>query len=174
MQGEGLRGRLIQTLDVMKFLSLKHPPKCQSFWRAVVAAVVVHPLVLVGLGIVYWALRPFVWAAIYMEPYRSPPGPYSPNGGEWLFTQGIGFCASVVAGVVAAYWSPPRSYLPIAVLVAISFAFLPFSQFPFDTSAFRNTIYALQTPLGLVIGAVLLSRVQASSTRSLRSLDAAR
>lgn len=142
----------------MKFPTLKQPPKRQSFWRAVAAALVAHPLFVVALGVVYWALRPFVWAAIYMEPYRPPPGAYPPNSGEWLFTQGIGFCASVAAGIAATYWSPPRSYLPMAVLVALSFASLLFTQFPFETSVLRNAIYVLQTPLGLVIGAALLKR----------------
>lgn len=145
----------------MKLLSLRQPPKVQSVWRAVLAGLVAHPLFIVILGAVYWALRPFVWAAIYSEPYRPPPGPYSPNSGEWLFVQGISFCASIVAGVAAAYWSPPRSRTPITLLIALGFVALLFGQFPFDTSFFRNALYALHIPVGLVIGAALLWRWQA-------------
>ncbi len=145
----------------MKILPLKQPPKVQSFWRAVLAGVVAHPLSVAVLGIVYWVLRPFVWAAIYSEPYRPPPGPYSPNSGEWLFVQSISFCAALVAGVASAYWSPSRSRAPLMLLVALSFVALLFGQFPFDTSLFRNAIYALHMPAGLVIGAALLWRKQA-------------
>lgn len=150
----------------MKFLSLKQPPKIQSFWRAVLAGVVAYPLFVVLLGMVYWVIRPFVWAAIYSEPYRPPPGPYSPSSGEWLFVPGIGFCASVVAGAAAAYWSPPRSRVPIALLIVPNFVALLFTQFPFDTSAFRNALYVLHTPVGLVIGAALLWHRQALGERS--------
>lgn len=139
-------------------LALKHPPKVQSLWRAVLAGVLAHPLSAFLLSLVYWFLRPFVWAAIYSEPYRSQQGPYPPESGEWLFVQGIGFCASVTAGALAAHWSPQRSKLPIALLVAISIGALFFTQFPFNASAIRNAVYALHTPLGLVLGAVLLWR----------------
>lgn len=146
----------------MKFLSLKQPPKSQSVWRGVLAGVVAHPLLVLLLGMMYWLLRPFVWAAIYSEPYRPPLGPYPPDSGEWLFMQGIGFCASVVAGALAAHWSPRRSRLPIALLVALSVGALFFTQFPFETSAFRNALYASHAPLGLLIGAALLRRWQAT------------
>ncbi len=149
----------------MKLLTLKRPPKIQSVWRAVLAGVVAHPIFFAVLGIVYWVLRPFVWAALYSEPYRAPLGPYSPNGGEWLFAQGMSFCASVVAGAVAAYWSPRRSRVPIALLVVFSFSTFLFTQFPFDTSAFRNALYAVHTPVGLVVGAILLWRWQAVGER---------
>ena len=151
----------------MKLPSLSHHSKRQSFWRAVAAGVVIHPLFAVMLSIIYWALRPFVWAAIYMEPYRPPHGPYPPGSGEWLFTQVFGFCASVAAGVAAAYWSPPSSNWPTAVLVVLSLALLPFTQFPLETSAFRNALYALHTPLGLVFGALMLRRLQAKSKQKI-------
>ena len=150
----------------MKLLSLRQPPKVQSVWRSVLAGVVAHPLFIVILGAVYWALRPFVWAAIYSEPYRPPTGPYSPNSGEWLFVQGISFCASVVAGIAAAYWSPPRSRVSIALLIAFSIASLLFGQFPFDTSLFRIALYALHMPAGLVIGSAFLWRRQAAEEGS--------
>ncbi len=133
----------------------------QSVWRAVMAGVVAHPLFAAILSMVYWVLRPFVWAALYSESYRPPIGAHSPNSGEWLFVQGIGFCASITAGAAAAYWSPRRSMIPIAILIVVSLALLLFTQFPFDTTVFRNALYALHTPLGLVMGAVLLWRWQA-------------
>ncbi len=144
----------------MKLLSLKHPPKVQSFWRAVLVGLVAQPLSVVLLSMVYWALRPFVWAAIYSEPYRSQPGPYPPDSGEWLFVQSFGFCASVIAGALAAHWSPQRSALPIVFLVALSVGALFFMQFPLDASFFRNALYALHTPLGFVCGAVFLWRLR--------------
>ena len=153
--------RPITKLDVMKLVSLRQPPKVQSVWRAVLAGVVALLLSSVVLLIVYWALRPFVWAAIYSEPYLPPPGPFSPNSGEWLFVQGISFCAAFVAGVASAYWSPPKSRVSIVILVALSFGAFLFGQFPLDTSLFRNALYALNIPAGIVIGAALLWHGQA-------------
>ncbi len=151
----------------MKLISLlKQSPKNQSVWRAVLAGAVAHPLFGLLLGMVYWLLRPFVWAAIYSEPYRPPPGPYPADSGEWLFMQGIGFFAAVVAGALAAHWSPSRSKLPIAFLVALSFGALFFTQFPLETTAFRNALYAFLTPVGLVVGALLLWRWQAVEGRT--------
>lgn len=139
----------------MKLISLRHPPKVRSVWRAVLAGVVAQPLVVLLLTVAYWALRPFVWAAVYSEPYRPPPGPYPPDSGEWLFVQGIGFCASLVAGAAAAHWSPQGSKLPVGILVGFSFIGLLFTQFPLETSAIRNVIYAVGVPLGIVVGAVI-------------------
>ena len=65
----------------MKLISLKQPPKVRSVWRAVLVGVVAQPLVVLLLSAVYWALRPFVWAAVYSEPYRPPPGPYPRQNG---------------------------------------------------------------------------------------------
>lgn len=139
----------------MKLISLRHPPKVRSVWRAVLAGVVAQPLVVLLLTVAYWALRPSVWAAVYSEPYRPPPGPYPPDSGEWLFVQGIGFCASLVAGAAAAHWSPQGSKLPVGILVGFSFIGLLFTQFPLETSAIRNVIYAVGVPLGIVVGAVI-------------------
>lgn len=149
----------------MKFFSLKRPPKVQSVWGAVLAGMLAHPLFCILLTMVYWVLRPFVWAAIYSEPYRPPPGQYLPDSGEWLFVQGIGFCASMVSGALAAYWSPPKSKLPIALLGALNVGALLFTQFPFQTSACRNALYALHTPFGILIGAIVLLRCQATGDR---------
>lgn len=144
----------------MKLLSLRQPPKIQSIWRAVLAGMVAHPLFAALLGTVYWAFRPFVWAAIYSESYRAPAGPYPPDSGEWLFAQGISFFASVAAGAAAAHWSPQRSRLPIALLTGLCFVALIFTPFPLGASVFRNALYALHTPVGLVIGAACLWRWQ--------------
>ncbi|HRK10199.1 MAG TPA: hypothetical protein PKV00_04230 [Thauera sp.] len=145
----------------MKLISLRRPPKVRSVWRAVLAGVVAQPLVVLLLTVAYWALRPFVWAAVYSEPYRPPPGPYPPDSGEWLFVQGIGFCASLVAGAAAAHWSPQGSKLPVGILVGFSFIGLLFTQFPLETSAIRNVIYAVGVPLGIVVGAVIRWRREA-------------
>jgi len=139
-------------------LALRHPPKAQSVWRALLAGVLGHLLSAAFFIVVYWLLRPFVWAAIYSESYRSPPGPYPPDSGEWLFAQGIGFCSWIIAGALTAHWSPPRSKMPIALLVALSIGAPFVTQFPLNASVFRNAIYALHTPVGLVLGAVLLWR----------------
>lgn len=145
----------------MKFSSLRHPPRTQSIWRAVLAGVITHPLIAMTLSLVYGVIRPFVWAAIYAEPSR--PDAWSPNGGEWLVLQGISFIASILAGAAAAYWSPSKPTVPIGLLICLSFVLLLCGQFPLDTSTFRNALYSLHTPMGLVVGAVALLRWQAAS-----------
>ena len=148
----------------MKFQSFRHPPRTPSTWRAVLAGVVAHPLIAMTLSLTYGVVRPFVWAAVYSEP--APPYEWSPTGRDWLFLQGIGFVASIVAGWLAAYWSPPKTAIPIALLVLLSFVVLLFGQFPLDASIFRNVLYALHTPVGLVFGALALLRWQSSSNYS--------
>lgn len=148
----------------MKFRSLRHPPRTQSIWRAVLAGVVAHPLIAMTLSLVYGIVRPFVWVAVYSE--HSPPYEWSPSGRDWLFLQGIGFVASIVAGGVAAYWSPRKTAIPIALLALLSFVVLLSGEFPLDTSTFRNVLYALHTPIGLVFGALALLRWQSSSNYS--------
>jgi hypothetical protein len=152
----------------MKLPSLRYPPRRQSFWRAVAAAAAAYLLMLVALASVYWVLRPFVWAALYGEPYSPPPGsgPYPLDSGQWLFTQAIGFCASIAAGVMGAYWSPPRSSRPIVVLVLLSFGGLLFGEFPLETSPLRMAMYALQMPLGLTLGAFLLRHLQVRTQKN--------
>lgn len=75
--------------------------------------------------------------------------------------QGIGFCASLVAGAAAAHWSPQGPKLPVGILVGFSFIGLLFTQFPLETSAIRNVIYAVGVPLGIVVGAVIRWRREA-------------
>ena len=116
------------------------------------------------LSLVYGIVRPFVWVAVYSE--HSPPYEWSPSGRDWLFLQGIGFVASIVAGGVAAYWSPRKTAIPIALLALLSFVVLLSGEFPLDTSTFRNVLYALHTPIGLVFGALALLRWQSSSNYS--------
>ena len=54
--------------------------------------------------------------------------------------------------------------MPLIVLVALSLALLLFVQFPLEASALHNTIYALQTPLGLLAGALLLTHLRAEQS----------
>lgn len=146
----------------MKFLPLKRPPKVRSTWRAILAGAIAYCLSLLFFTVVYAISRDFVWAAMYSEPYHTPPGPLSPNSGEWLFVQGFGFCTSIIAGVFVAHWSAPSSKLPIVALVICSVAILLFTDFPLDTSPIRNALHALHTPVGLLVGASLLRGWQAA------------
>lgn len=148
----------------MKFQPFRHPPRTPSIWRAVLAGVVAHPLIAMTLSLIYGVVRPFVWTAVYSE--AAPPYEWSPSGRDWLFLQGIGFVASIVAGGLAAYWSPPKTAISIALLVLLSFVVLLFGQFPLDASIFRNVLYALHTPIGLVLGAGAFLRWQSSSNYS--------
>ncbi len=129
--------------------------RARSFWRAVGAGLIAYCASFVALTLLYWLLRPFVWAAIYGEPYSPPPGPYSPNSGEWLYVQGIGFLTSVCAGAAAARWSLPGSLWALALFVLVPIAFVIVGGVPTDTSNLRVAIYALEGPLGVIAGAAL-------------------
>lgn len=139
-------------------------PQKRSFWRAIGAAFVTQMLVFVLFIPVYWLLRPFVWAAVYGESYRPPPGPYPPGSGEWLIVQALGFSASLAAGAMAFNWSPPRARTPLLFLVGLSLLLLLGSllhgTFPLKTAFVLNLLYAMQGPFGLVLGAVMFKRWQ--------------
>lgn len=145
------------------------PPQRRSFWRAIGAAFVTQVLVFTLFIPVYWLLRPFVWAAVYGESYRSTPGPYPPGSGEWLIVQALGFVASMAAGAMAFNWSPPRARTPLLFLVGLSLLLLLgallHGTFPLKTTFVLNLLYAIGGPFGLLLGAVVFKQWQNRTSR---------
>jgi len=127
----------------------------RGFWWAFCVGVVAHLLSLFALLVLYWLLRPFVWAAVYGVPYSPPPGPYDPNSGEWLFVQAISVLSWIAAGLAAARWSSRGFPWAVASLVVITTVLLIWADIPTSSSEIRITLYVAGTPLGLVCGAAI-------------------
>lgn len=123
----------------------------QGFWRALAAGIAAYVLAFLVLTLALWLTRPFVWAALYGEPYART-GPYDPASGEWLVVQMIGFLCAGAAGIATARRAPqdaPRALLALFGL----FALLSLLAEPLQASAVRNAIYLLHAPLGFLSGA---------------------
>jgi hypothetical protein len=125
----------------------------------VAAAVIAFAASLVALTMLHWFLRPFVWAAVYEVPYSPPPGPYSPDSGEWLFVQAIAFLSAASAGFAGAKWAGASSRRLIWVLALALFLLAAFGV-P-HTSLVRQVVYMLGMPLGILCGALLFRRGEA-------------
>ena len=149
------------TLDLMKTFLQK-----RGVLAAMVAGAVFFVLSFLGLVVLYWLLRPFVWAAVYGVAYSPPRGPYNPNSGEWLFVQGIGFLSTAAAGFACAKWSKAQSPLvAIGVALALLFLVVFFGELPAGVSYVRKAIFFLGQPIGIVCGALLFFYVRNTLTR---------
>lgn len=127
----------------------------RSFWRGLVAGVTVHYLVLLGLILVLWVVRPFIWATVYGVPYVAPKGPMDPNTNEWLIVQAIYLLSWIVAGAATARWSKPRSWAPLTLLIIFCAILIFMEPKPGPTSVLRLTLWFLEVPLGLLCGQLL-------------------
>lgn len=136
-------------------------PRHQSTLAGVAVCLLVHVFCVIVLMLMYWFVRPFVWAAIYAEPYKGQPGPFPAESGEWLFFQVISLCASVAAGYAAAHWSPRGSKRTLISLVALNFIGLFFVEFPLNASIARNALLAFHFPVGVLIGSIIYARSSA-------------
>jgi hypothetical protein len=116
------------------------------------------------LSLMYWAIRPFVWAAVYGVPYAPPPpGPYSPLSGEWLFVQLIWFGSGVVLGRVV-YGLSGRHIRWVVLTLTILWLALVIGGSPGqDISWWRVGLSYLKVPLGVVVGYLLWLRSLANT-----------
>ena len=138
-------------LDLMKSSLLQK----RGILVAVIASVVAFFGSYAALMLVYWCLRPFVWAALYGVPYSPPDGPYLASSGEWLFVKGAVFLSSAVSGYVAAKWGGKKSWV-WAVLAALLLLLTVSSGGPsVEVSYVRKAIFFLAHPLGIVLGALI-------------------
>lgn len=130
--------------------------------RGVLAAVMAAALAFlasyVALMLLYWCLRPFIWAALYGVPYSPPEGPYLASSGEWLFVKGAVFLSSVASGFAAAKWGGPGSRV-WAVLAILLLLLTILSGGPsVEISYARQALFFLAHSLGVVAGALLFLR----------------
>jgi hypothetical protein len=107
------------------------------------------------LTFIYWVLRPFVWAAIYGEPYVSIKGPFSVQSGEWLFVQLIWFLGAIIFGVTVAHLSGVRAHWVFLGLVVVYAAFSAIGEPLPGSQGLRWVLQYIQIPAGLAIGYLL-------------------
>lgn len=123
-----------------------------GFWPGLILGLLAHFLAGIALILLYWLMRPFVWAVLYSQPYSPPPGPYPPESGEWLYVQGIWFISSWVAGSTVAHWSG-GSRRKVMFTVLLLWAGLCAIGMPnWMVSHWRLALSYLKIPVGLGIG----------------------
>ncbi len=112
-------------------------------------------LTFIVLAFLYWALRPFVWAAVFGVPYTPPAGPYARGSGEWIAVQVIGFLSYAGAGYAAAKWSKPKSpgvWISLALIMLMLGLVGGMSS---SSSVVSKILLALPQPSGVICGAML-------------------
>lgn len=117
----------------------------------------------IAFAVVYWTLRPFVWAALYGVPYSPPPGPYPVESGEWLFVKGIWFVSAIVLGFVATQAAGRSAYKVLLALLVIWLLWALASELLPSNSLLRIAIAYLNVPLGVLLGHILWRRHQLPS-----------
>jgi hypothetical protein len=129
-----------------------------GYWAGLVLGLAAFAVSAFVLSVVYWALRPFVWAAIYGVPYVSPPGPFSPLSGEWLFVQLIWLASAVVLGRVVHAFSGIRGRW-VLLSLALPWLLLSVLALPsHEATGWRLGLTFLQVPIGVVVGYALWPR----------------
>jgi len=123
--------------------------------RGVMAAIVSHYLVLFGLILCFWLLRPFVWAAIYGVPFQPVKGPMDPNSGEWLVSQAIGFLSWVAGGFAACRWDKAGSRRSVLIVGVIFLVLMSLGPALETRNLARQAIFYIEIPLALGIGWLL-------------------
>jgi hypothetical protein len=130
----------------------------RSIVRGVLAAIVSHYVVLFGLILLFWLMRPFVWAAIYGVPFQPVKGPMDPNSGEWLVSQGIGFLSWVAGGYAACRWDKTGSNRSLLAIGLVFLALMTLGSTPETSMLVRKAIFYLEIPLALGAGWLLYRR----------------
>ena len=135
----------------------------KGYWSSLGFGLVAFVLAAFLLTFIYWALRPFVWAAIYGVPYASPPGPYSPLSGEWLFVQLIWFISAVGLGRTVCGLSGTKTRWVLLTL-AVLWVVLAASGGPNEgADGWRLALHYLHVPLGVGLGYLLCQGRQSSA-----------
>lgn len=124
----------------------------RTYWRGLLAGILVQVLTLVILVLAFFVFKPFVWFALSSAPYPAPNEPLNPDSIEWLVLQGMNFITWFVAGLAIGRWSPPKSHTVVATLVAFMTALYFFSAAPHTQSALRLAVWYLASPLAIIIG----------------------
>lgn len=125
-----------------------------GFWPGLFLGLIAHFISAFALILAYWLLRPFVWAALYGEPYFPPPGSgsYPTQSGQWLFVQAIWFASACILGVTIARWSGTSGRKVLAVLLLAWIALSAISEPNHVASIWRISMSYLKSPLGMLFG----------------------
>ena len=135
----------------------------RGYWSGLGFGLLTFVLTAVLATIVYWAFRPFVWAAVYGVPYESPPGPYSPLSGEWLFVQFIWFTSAVALGLTVCRLSGRKTWRVLLTLAMLWLALTVLGEPNQGAEGWRLVLHYMQVPLGVTVGHLLYRRAQAKS-----------
>jgi len=137
----------------------------KGYWSSLVFGLVVFVLAALLLIVIYWALRPFVWAALYGVPYVPPPGPYSPLSGEWLFVQFIWLISAVALGCTVRGLSGTKTRWVLLTLAMVWVVLAVAGEPNKGAEGWRLALHYLNVPLGVGFG-YLLSRGRQSRVAS--------
>lgn len=130
----------------------------RSIVRGISAAIVSHYVVLCGLLVLLGLLRPFVWSAIYGEPYQPVNGPMDPDSGEWLVSQAIGFLSWVAGGYAACRWDKLESKRSVMIVGVVFMVLMALGNAPETTELVRKAIFYFEIPSALGVGWFLFRR----------------
>lgn len=128
--------------------------RTRSVWRGLLFGLITNWLVLLGLLVLTYLVRPFVWPIFFGGAYSPTPGPIIPATPEWFSTQAISAIAAIACGFVAAYWSKPRSWLAPGILAAFALG-LAAMRIPEVNSKVILVTWLLLCPLGVFVGAAI-------------------
>ena len=141
--------------------------KKRNVIRGVLAAIISHYVVLFGLILLLWLLRPFVWAAIYGVPYQPVKGPMDPNSGEWFMSQAIGFFSWVAGGYAACRWDQNGSNRA-AIAICLIYTVLAFvGIIPASLDIVRKLALLLEIPISISVGCLLFRYFTEKPTKAL-------
>lgn len=130
----------------------------KGYWSGLVLGLSAFGASALALSLVYWVIRPFVWAAVYQAPYTSPPGALSPQSGEWLFMQLIYLSSAIILGRVVRTFSGAHGYR-VLISVVLPWALLLILAAPSqEATGWRLGLTLLKMPIGVVIGYWFLPR----------------
>jgi len=135
----------------------RHRQRKRATWLGIVAGIIAKfgaSTLLVGVAIVGGR----VWAASVDAPHSWTEHMEDVNSSSWFLLQFINFLSALLAGWVAAWFSPPRSLIAPGILVALAILAAAFAQLPATRSSLLLAVWALGAPVGIAVGTALHRR----------------
>ena len=80
------------------------------------------------------------------------------NTFAWFVLQAVSLISGLASGIAAVWFSPPRSRVALGILLALALLSVFFAQLPSPRSIAAVALWALATPVGFVLGAILCRR----------------
>ena len=98
------------------------------------------------------------------SPLRS--GPLSPPSVAWVVSQMWIFASGIAGGLAAAHWAPAKSWYAPAAFALTSLA-LAVPKLPATSGFAVQALWLLVTPVGVMLGAYVYSRLLESRDQSI-------